>query len=281
MVQASGSLRASAEVHSLASVRKGIAPGDASDGASLVSLKNIGFTYGGLTRAIDDISIELLPGETLSVVGPSGCGKSTLLRIVAGLRQPTDGTVVRHDFGRDRHDCSMVFQEDTLLPWLTVEDNVALYYRFNGARGVAVTAHVAELLKMVKLTDYARFYPYQLSGGMRRRVAVLTAIAPQPHLLLLDEPFSALDEPTRIAIHTECHMLLKRLDITAVLVTHDLAEAISLSDRVIILSRPPAVIVEELPIPFGSSRNMYDLRDNPEFLELYGRLWRKLKEQIT
>lgn len=247
----------------------------------LVSAQHIGFAYEGTgTRAIGDLSFELAAGDVLSVVGPSGCGKSTLLRIISGLRQPSDGTLARRFQRGERHGCSMVFQEDTLLPWLNVEDNVALYYRFRGERGASAKQHVTELLTMVKLSDYAKFFPYQLSGGMRRRVAILAAIAPLPQLLLLDEPFSALDEPTRIAIHSELHMLLKRFNIAAVLVTHDLTEAISLSDRVFILSRPPATLVEEVKVPFGPDRNMYDLRDNAEFLGIYGQLWRKLKEQI-
>lgn len=245
-----------------------------------ISAQQVGFAYENGTRALDTLSFDLAAGELLSIVGPSGCGKSTLLRLIANLRQPTSGRIVRH-FSGARHGCSMVFQEDTLLPWRTVEQNVALYYHFKGDTSEAAKRHVSDLLAMVRLSDYANFYPHQLSGGMRRRVAILAAIAPQPELLLLDEPFSALDEPTRIAIHGELHMLLKRMGISAVLVTHDLTEAVSLSDRVFILSRPPAVLVEEVAIPFGPQRNMYDLRDNEEFLRLYGKLWRKLKEEIS
>ena len=247
---------------------------------TVISAQGVGFAYDNGTRALDTLSFDLARGELLSIVGPSGCGKSTLLKLIANLRQPTSGHIVRKVSG-ERHSCSMVFQEDTLLPWRTVEENVSLYYHFRGDRSAAAKKHVADLLAMVRLSEYACFYPHQLSGGMRRRVAILAAIAPQPELLLLDEPFSALDEPTRIAIHSELHMLLKRLGISAVLVTHDLTEAVSLSDRVFILSRPPAVVVEEVHVPFGPQRNMYDLRDNPQFLGIYGRLWSKLKEQIT
>jgi ABC-type nitrate/sulfonate/bicarbonate transport system ATPase subunit len=174
----------------------------------------------------------------------------------------------------------MVFQEDTLLPWLTVADNVGLFYRFRGRVRKEDRDHIADLLKMVNLEKFAGYFPYQLSGGMRRRAAMLTAIAPQPELLLLDEPFSALDEPTRISVHRDLYMLLRRLKISAVLVTHDLAEAISLSDRILVLSRPPAHVVEEIPVRFGIERNMLDLRDSPEFLRLYGHLWQALKEQL-
>ena len=251
------------------------------DAEMVISAEHIGYAFAGGTRAIGDISFDLAAGEFVSIVGPSGCGKSTLLRLIANLRTPTEGSM-RRNFGQaGRHGCSMVFQEDTLLPWLTVEQNVGLYYRFHRIKSRASKDHVAELLEMVKLSPYAKFYPGQLSGGMKRRVAILTAIAPQPDLLLLDEPFSALDEPTRIAIHADLYMLLQRLNIAAVLVTHDLAEAVSLSERVLILSRPPSVVVEEVAVPFGKTRDMHDLRDDPQFLGMYGQLWRKLKEQIT
>jgi NitT/TauT family transport system ATP-binding protein len=247
----------------------------------IVSVRNLGFQFAGGLQAIEGLNFDLAPGELISIVGPSGCGKSTLLRIISNLRQPTSGGIARNFGMAGRHGCSMVFQEDTLLPWLTVENNVGLFYRFKGKQNAAARKHVDDLLKMVNLQQFAKYYPYQLSGGMRRRVAILAAIAPQPDLLLLDEPFSALDEPTRIALHTDLHMLIRELKISALLVTHDLAEAVSLSDRVLILSRAPAHIVEEVAMPFGHQRNMYDLREREDFLHLYSQLWRTLKEQIA
>ncbi|WP_159457628.1 ABC transporter ATP-binding protein [Xaviernesmea oryzae] len=246
----------------------------------VISAKNVGYMFEGGLKAIDGLNFDLSPGEVVSIVGPSGCGKSTLLRLISNLREPTSGHVERN-FGKGgRHGCSMVFQEDTLLPWLTVEKNVGLYYRFNRSNSANAKAHIRDLLEMVKLGPYAKFYPYQLSGGMRRRVAILTAIAPRPDLLLLDEPFSALDEPTRIALHSDLHMLIKELRISALLVTHDLAEAASLSDRVLILSRAPAHVVQEVQIPFGNHRDMYELRGRKDFLDLYSDLWNTLKGQI-
>jgi ABC-type nitrate/sulfonate/bicarbonate transport system ATPase subunit len=159
-----------------------------------------------------------------------------------------------------------------------VKDNVGLYYRFRHSNG---SKHVRELLEMVGLADFAGYYPKQLSGGMKRRVAMLKAVAPHPELLLLDEPFSALDEPSRVAIHREVYMLVRRLQITAVLVTHDLGEAITLSDRIILLSRAPARVVEEYEIPFPRDRDISGLRTQAEFLELYGRLWNELNLQIA
>lgn len=246
----------------------------------MLDIQHVSYRYPGGIHAIGDLSLSLAPGEIVSIVGPSGCGKSTFLRLICGLRDPTSGIIGRN-FGKgDRHGCSMVFQEDTLLPWLRVKDNVGLYYRFNRKSDESAQKHIAELLGMVGLGQFANYYPYQLSGGMRRRVAMLTAVAPLPDMLLLDEPFSALDEPTRIEVHQDLHGLIRRLGISALLVTHDLAEAITLSDRVLILSRPPSVVVEEVHVPFGRDRDMANLRDDPRFLEAYGHVWHTLKAQI-
>lgn len=247
---------------------------------AIVEMRHISYRYPEGTHAIGDVNLDLRRGEVVSIVGPSGCGKSTLLRLVAALREPSSGIIKRHYGRSDRHGCSMVFQEDTLLPWLKVKDNVGMYYRFRGSTGEDARRHIAELLSMVGLSHFADFYPYQLSGGMRRRVAMLAAVAPLPDLLLLDEPFSALDEPTRIEVHQDLHMLIRRLGISALLVTHDLAEAVTLSDRVLVLSRPPSAVVEEVIVPFGRDRDMTNLRDDPRFLDAYGHLWRTLKAQI-
>jgi NitT/TauT family transport system ATP-binding protein len=244
----------------------------------LVSVAGLGFAYPSGLRVIGDLGFTVRRGEILSIVGPSGCGKSTLLRLLAGLKEPTAGNVIREWADPSRHPCTMMFQEDTLLPWLRVKDNVGLYYRFRHSNG---SKHVRELLEMVGLADFAGYYPKQLSGGMKRRVAMLKAVAPHPELLLLDEPFSALDEPSRVAIHREVYMLVRRLQITAVLVTHDLGEAITLSDRIILLSRAPARVVEEYEIPFPRDRDISGLRTQAEFLELYGRLWNELNLQIA
>lgn len=247
----------------------------------IVCAKHLAFAYPSGVQAIGDLSFDLSPGEILAVVGPSGCGKSTLLRLLADLKKPNHGTVERHFVGGGRHSCSMVFQEDTLLPWLKAKDQVGLYYRFRHKGGRKVREHVAELLEMVGLSNFANYYPSHLSGGMQRRIAVLSAVAPLPELLLLDEPFVGLDEPTRIALHSDLYLIIRRLQISAVLVTHDLAEAIALSDRVLLLSRAPARVIEEYRVPFGIERDMLDLRGNADFLKIYGKLWRTLKEQLA
>jgi NitT/TauT family transport system ATP-binding protein len=256
--------------------------GERRDSEPIISIDHVGFVYPVGLRAISDVTFSVAHGEILAIVGPSGCGKSTLLRLLANLAAPTAGKIRRH-FGK-RGDgslgCSMVFQEDTLLPWFRVRDNVGLYFKLHHKRGADVSELVARLLKMVGLDGFADYFPSQLSGGMKRRIVMLTAVAPLPDLLLLDEPFSALDEPTRIAIHQDLHRLIKEFGISAVLVTHDLAEAITLSDRVLLLSRAPARIISEVTVPFGYERDLMDLRASPEFLRLYGHLWNELKSEI-
>jgi ABC-type nitrate/sulfonate/bicarbonate transport system ATPase subunit len=174
----------------------------------------------------------------------------------------------------------MVFQKDTLLPWLTVDGNVRVFYTLNRERRDEAEPLVSDLIELAGLGDFRDAYPYQLSGGMRRRTAFITAMAAQPRLLLLDEPFSSLDEPTRVAIHQDVLDIIKRLHTTVVLVTHDLAEAASLCDRVLVLRHRPGAVAASHEIPFGDERLVLELRQQPSFLELYGELWHDLSLQI-
>jgi NitT/TauT family transport system ATP-binding protein len=259
----------------------------------ILALDGVEFSYPDGTRVLDGITLGVPAGAIIGVIGPSGCGKSTLLSIVAGLIKPTGGRVERHLEDSTRHPLSMVFQKDTLMPWLTATENVSFYARFkrHGQRGSLtgrltgrgrpkVDERIPELLEMAGLADNAESYPYQLSGGMRRRLAFLGAVAANPQILLLDEPFSSVDEPTRIGIHQDVFRIARLLNMTTILVTHDLAEAITLCDEVLILSRRPAVIASRKAIPFGEDRRMLELRETPEFLALYAGLWHELTTQI-
>jgi NitT/TauT family transport system ATP-binding protein len=243
-------------------------------------LRQVEFDYPSGIHVLDGISLSLVEGRSIGVIGPSGCGKSTMLAVVAGLVQATSGEIWWAPDVSHRHRLSMVFQKDTLLPWLTVEDNVMLWRRFN-RRSESPGIDLDRLLDLGGLQSCRKQYPYQLSGGMRRRTAVLTAVAPKPRMLLLDEPFSSLDEPTRIGIHQDVHQMLREYETSMVLVTHDLAEAISLCDEIVILSNRPAEIVGHHVISFGHERNMLELRKEPTFLELYGALWDELSQQIA
>jgi NitT/TauT family transport system ATP-binding protein len=253
--------------------------------ASVATFTDVGFAYPTGTVALEGLTLAIPDTGVTGIVGPSGCGKSTLLQLLAGLATPTAGRldVTFAEPTDSRHDVAMVFQQDTVLPWLTVAENVGLYYRFHRRKGQSRNWREDEarrLLATVGLEGAAGEYPNRLSGGMRRRVAFLAAVAPNPQLLLLDEAFSAVDEPTRIMIHQEVLRIVKQMDMTTVLITHDLAEAISLSDRVVILSARPGRVRSIYDIPFGADRDVLTLRREPEFLSLYGRLWDELSTQI-
>lgn len=248
-------------------------------GPPLLKVRDIDYGYGRELPVLRRVGLDLAEGEIVSLVGPSGCGKSTLLRLIAGLIEPEAGAISLN--ARDtRHPCAMVFQEDTLLPWLRVRDNAELFTKFRGSQRED-KARTDDLLSMVGLSQFARHYPYQLSGGMKRRLAVVTAVASLPSLLLLDEPFSALDEPTRVAVHGEVYALIRKSYIGTILVTHDLAEALCLSDRVLLMSRRPSHVVLEQQVPFGREREITTLRSDPQFLTLYGSLWDALNKQIA
>jgi len=264
----------------------------------VLRLSDVTFTFPDGTHVLADISGAVERGMILGVVGPSGCGKSTLLSILAGLRAPSTGKVERNLRG-DRHALSMVFQPDTLAPWLTVEENARFFAKFRVhhqrrshlaklVRAMrretgsidALDERLMKLLQMVHLDQRLHAYPYQLSGGMRRRLQFLSGIAPEPEILLLDEPFSAVDEPTRVALHQDAFNVVRTLGTTTILVTHDLAEAVTLCDRIVILSNRPARVAAIHEIPFGQQRDVLGIRGSQEFLELYGKLWDELSEQI-
>lgn len=246
------------------------------------TLQNISFRYNSEGKLIiKDASLALGTGEIVSIIGPSGCGKSTLLRIISGLLKPTSGTVrisEPPEKSAERPPCTMVFQEDTLLPWLRLDSNVRLAFKYRGIRSREANERASQLINMVGLTDSAKSYPYQLSGGMRRRATVVAAVAPLPRLLLLDEPFSALDEPTRIQLHGDLYRLFREFGITTLLVTHDIGEAVSLSDRVLVMSRPPSAVVWQCHTGLGDERDMNTIRTTDKFLSLYGDLWRELNQ---
>lgn len=251
-----------------------------------IEFSRVGYHYPTGLQVIDGLDLTIAPGRSVGIVGPSGCGKSTVLSLIARLRTAQTGQVRVTPDKSGRHLLSMVFQKDTVLPWLTVEQNVRLHYSFakGGRRSKAarreIDAKIRELIAMVHLEGFEKAYPYQLSGGMRRRVAVLTSVAAFPQVLLLDEPFSAIDEPSRVAIHQDVFDIVREFGITTVLVTHDLAEAASMCDEVYIMGPRPTFVYSRHEVPFGDERDMMSLRERPDFLELYSLLWRDLHLQI-
>jgi len=227
--------------------------------ATALAFERVAKTFPDGTRALADVSLALAPGEFVAVLGPSGCGKSTLLRLAAGLETPDTGTITRSD-----HAVGFVFQDPTLMPWATARDNVALPLRFARAPRRDIDTRVAEALARVGLADRAEAYPRELSGGMRMRVSIARALVTRPRLLLMDEPFAALDEIGRFRLDADLLRLAARDGWTALFVTHSVYEAVFLASRVVVMAGPPGRIVAEAPIAFDRPRDEA-LRDSPEF----------------
>ena len=252
----------------------------------MVELDGIGQVY--LTRereirAIEDVSTTIQAGEFVSIVGPSGCGKSTLLNIIAGFISPTKGeTRVNGVKVQNRIPSGLgyIFQKDTLLPWYRVRDNVALGLRYRGRSAAQIKDKVASLLTLVNLEGFGDVYPHQLSGGMRRRVALLMTLAHDPSILLLDEPFGALDAHTKMLLQRELIDIWRKMRQTIVLVTHDLDEAVALSDRVLVLSGPPSRIVLDHRVDLPHPRDVFAVRETPGFSAHSQTIWRVLGGQF-
>jgi NitT/TauT family transport system ATP-binding protein len=230
-------------------------------------------------HALGPIDFELKRGEFFAVVGPSGCGKSTLLELIAGLQRPTQGTVTIEDrpvAGEVPDGVGVVFQEDASFPWLTVYDNAAFGVRQNGVAAEEVRRRVDDALAFMGLKDFARAYPAQLSGGMRQRVCIARTLVLQPHLILLDEPFGALDAQTRLLMGDEVLRLWRRTGATVLLITHALDEAAMLSDRIGAMSARPGRFMEIIETGWPRERDS-TIVSEAEFGEITGRLWENLR----
>ncbi|MFX0577331.1 ABC transporter ATP-binding protein [Nocardia nepalensis] len=226
--------------------------GAKAEDVAAVDLTNVGKTFdAGSVTALSDVSLKVLAGEFVSLIGPSGCGKSTLLRIIADLEQPTGGAVTVHGKSarqaRIDQDYGIAFQQAGLLDWRTVQANVELPLELHKVPKTERRARSAELLEMAGLTDFARRYPAELSGGMQQRVAIARALARKPSLLLMDEPFGALDEMTRERMQGELLRIAGETGAAVVFVTHSIPEAVFLSDRVVVMSPRPGRITEIVP----------------------------------
>jgi len=212
----------------------------------------------GNIRALDNLTTTLGEGEFLSIVGPSGCGKSTLLKIVAGLIRPSGGRVelAGDEIRGPRADVGIVFQQPTLLPWQSVLDNVLLPIRTLGLNYAKGRERAEDLLKLVGLSDFARFYPRELSGGMQQRVGIARCLVHDPNLLLMDEPFAALDAMTREYMMEELQRIWQATRKSVIFITHSIPEAIFLSDRVLVLSHRPGHVIHELDVDIPRPRNL-------------------------
>jgi sulfonate transport system ATP-binding protein len=243
-----------------------------------VALRQVARTFqvaGREVAALTDIDLDVAPGEFVSIVGASGCGKSTLLRLVLGLDRPSAGEIAVDGAAvtGPSLDRGIVFQEHRLLPWLTVEGNVAVALRKSNLSRAEKRATIAEHLALVGLADFATAYPAQLSGGMQQRVAIARALANRPRLLLLDEPLGALDALTRLRLQDEIRRILRHEGITAILVTHDVDEAVYLGDRIVVMQPNPGRVAHVLEVGLGPVRNRSDaafIRQRDRVLALLG-----------
>ncbi len=217
-----------------------------SGASTVVSLRHVSKRFSNGTLALQDMSLDIEKGDFVSLLGPSGCGKSTALRIIAGLGDTTEGQVHWPDGKPERGDIGFVFQEPTLMPWANVYDNVWLPRRLDGESRAAVTEEVTETLEMVGLGGFAKSYPRELSGGMKMRVSIARALVTKPKILLMDEPFAALDEITRFKLNDDLLHLWEAHHWTVVFVTHSVFESVYLSNRIVVMAARPGRVAEQL-----------------------------------
>lgn len=244
-----------------------------------IVLENVTKKYGQGTTVIDNLSATILPGEFVSIIGPSGCGKSTLLKLVAGLSPVTSGKIVMERLTRinARRITSFIFQDATLLPWRTVRANVGLGLELEHSNTATRARIVDAMLELVGLADVANSYPRELSGGMKMRVSIARALASSPRVLLLDEPFAALDEITRDRMNEELLRLREQHAWTVLFVTHSVAEAVFLSNRILVLAAHPGRLVHDIAVPLPWPRTA-GTRDSVEFDEVVSQVSRTLRE---
>lgn len=213
----------------------------------LLRMSHIEKTFRGNVVALRDLNLSLNQGDFLSLLGPSGCGKSTALRLIAGLMSPTSGSIDWQG-GQSDDDLGIVFQEPTLMPWAKVKDNVFLPFRLRGKSYASVKDDVLEALKLVGLEDFQNAYPRELSGGMKMRVSIARALVTRPRLILMDEPFAALDEITRHRLNNDLLALREAIGCTVIFVTHSVFESVFLSDRIVVMAARPGRIIGEVTV---------------------------------
>jgi NitT/TauT family transport system ATP-binding protein len=257
---------------------------DKAPGRLVVSMRNVSKLFSNGTLALKDMSLDVQRGEFLSLLGPSGCGKSTALRIIAGLGEPSTGSIdwpssQLDSRGRPKGDIGFVFQEPTLMPWATVFDNVYLPLRLSGVSKSVARARIVEVLTSVGLADFQKAYPRELSGGMKMRVSIARALVTRPKLLLMDEPFAALDEITRQKLNDDVLRLWRETGITVVFVTHSVFESAFLSNRIVVMRARPGQVYTDLAISTSLVRDSH-YRTSEEYRATTDTVSRALQEAI-
>ena len=246
-----------------------------------IRIRNLVKSFGDLV-AVDNVSLDIGQGEFFMIVGPSGCGKTTLLRILAGLEDATSGSIeIDVPAGSGRPENSMVFQGNSILPWMTVWQNAAYGLRMRHVPANVIKDVVSHYLDRTGLTRFAQYYPHQLSGGMRQRVAIARAFANDPQILLMDEPFSALDAQNKLLLQEELLRIWEEHKKTVVFITHSVDEAVLLGDRVMVMTAQPGRLKLFVGVPLARPRNIMNLQGAPEYGELVHRIWASLRDEVT
>lgn len=249
----------------------------------ILELKNISKKYQakqGEVLALQNINLKVKKGEFISIIGPSGCGKSTLLSIISGLEEKSTGEIYLEGKKVEKlsDQIGYMLQKDCLLEWRTIFSNAIFGLEIKGKLSKESKEYVEELLKKYNLYEFKDKYPSELSGGMRQRAALIRTLATNPKILLLDEAFSALDYQTRIMVTNDIYSILRKENITAIIVTHDISEAISMSDRVVVLTKRPGTVKDIHKIDFEiEDRNPINCRESPKFSKYFNTLWKELK----
>jgi NitT/TauT family transport system ATP-binding protein len=254
--------------------------------APLLSVQNVRRDFnvrGKNVLALDTLSLALEEGEFVTVVGPSGCGKSTLLNLVVGLLPPSAGEIFFR--GRPVHginpEIGYVTQKDNLLPWRSLIANVELALEIRGMEKTARRSRATELIERVGLKGFEEHYPHELSGGMRQRANIIRTLIYDPELILMDEPFGPLDAQTRIVLQEQLLKLWLASRKTILFITHDLVEAITLADRVVVMTSRPGRVKHVAAVPIARPRDVYQIHTSPEFREVYDTLWRQLRPEVN
>ena len=250
----------------------------------LLEISNVNLTYQSRdseTVAINDLNLIVESKDFISIVGPSGCGKTTILSLIAGLLSPTHGTIRLNGniVTKPTTSIAYMFQRDNLFEWLTIKKNAELSLDIQRKKTKENIMYTNSLLDKYGLKDFKNHYPQQLSGGMRQRASLIRTLASSPSLLLLDEPFSALDYQTRLNVQDDIHSIIKREEKTAILVTHDISEAISMSDKIIVLSSRPGKVKKIIDLKFDKSLTPFERRQDPEFNTYFSLVWEELKDE--
>jgi NitT/TauT family transport system ATP-binding protein len=252
-----------------------------------IAVRNVRKTYGLGGRevhAVDGVSFEVVEGEFVALIGPSGCGKSTILNMVAGLLAPTSGELAidgeRVVMGRPNRRVGYVFQRDTVFPWRTVARNIGYGLELAGLPRAERERRVTRMIDAAGLAGFGDAFPLTLSGGMRQRVALMRTLITQPEILLMDEPFGALDTHTKLEMHKILLEIWEREQQTVLFVTHDLAEALTLSDRIVVLSARPGRLKDVFDVKLPRPRDAVALRESAEFAAAFSRIWHSLGEEF-